>query len=159
MQYLTEHPADEYKGAQMRATACIYIYIFFKSSGGWMGKNKAKAPTLPRIGYMSCFDLTLPLQQQLAGCCYRAREHVDPVWSRRIRRGGDSHPEMPSSPGSVGLAPAHPLTKIQAQKSRPWSLPARLGPVTVHRTRWGVGPRRASSLARRRQSLFFGGAG
>ena len=23
-----------------------------------MGKNKAQAPTLPRIRYMSCFDLT-----------------------------------------------------------------------------------------------------
>ena len=27
------------------------------------------------------------------------------------------------------------------QKPRLWSLPARLGPVTVHTTRWGVGPR------------------
>ena len=26
-----------------------------------------------------------------------------------------------------------------SQKPRLWSLPARLGPVTVHRTRWGVG--------------------
>ena len=47
-------------------------------------------------------------------CCYRAREHVDPAWSRRTRHGGDSHPEMSSSPGSVGLARAHPLTKTQA---------------------------------------------
>ena len=45
-----------------------------------------------------------------------------------------SHPEMPSSPGSVGLARAHLLTK-----PRLWSLSARLGPVTVHPTRWGVG--------------------
>ena len=28
--------------------------------------------------------------------------------------GGDSHPEMSSSPGIVGLARAHPLTKTQA---------------------------------------------
>ena len=42
-------------------------------------------------------------------CCYRAREHVDPAWSRRIRHGGDSHPEMSSSPGSVGLARATDL--------------------------------------------------
>ena len=68
-------------------------------------------------------------------CCYRAREHVDPARSRRIRHGGDSHPEMPSSPGSVGLARAHPQ-----QKPRLWSLSARLGPVTVHPTRWDVGP-------------------
>ena len=31
--------------------------LFFKSSGGWV-KIKLKAPTLPRIRYMSCFDLT-----------------------------------------------------------------------------------------------------
>ena len=42
---------------------------------------------------------------------------------------------MPSSPGSVGLARALPISK-----PRLWSLPARLGPVTVHPTRWGVGP-------------------
>ena len=59
-------------------------------------------------------------------CCYRAREHVDPAWSRRIRHGGDSHPEM-SSPGSVGLAQAHPLTKTQAMEPsrQTWS---RYGP-------------------------------
>ena len=56
-------------------------------------------------------------------CWYRAREHVDPAWSRRIRHGGDSDPEMPLSPGSVGLARAHPL------KPRLRSLPAGLGPV------------------------------
>ena len=49
-------------------------------------------------------------------CCYRAREHVDPARSRRIRHGGDSHPEISSSPGSVGLARAHPLTKTQAME-------------------------------------------
>ena len=49
-------------------------------------------------------------------CCYRAREHVDPACSRRIRHGGDSHPEPSSSPGSVGLARPHPLTKTQAMK-------------------------------------------
>ena len=42
-------------------------------------------------------------------CCYRAREHVDPAWSRRIRHGGDSHLETSSFPGSVGLARAHYL--------------------------------------------------
>ena len=30
------------------------------------------------------------------------------------------------------------------QKPRLWRLPARRGPVTVHPTRWGVGPRRSS---------------
>ena len=68
-------------------------------------------------------------------CCYRACGHVDPASSRKIRCGGDSHPEPPSSPGSVGLTRAHPL-----KNPRLWSLPARIGPVTVHPTRWGVGP-------------------
>ena len=49
-------------------------------------------------------------------CCYRARVHVDPAWSRRITHGGDSHPEMSSSPGSVGLARAHPLTETLAME-------------------------------------------
>ena len=35
---------------------------------------------------------------------------------RYVRHGGDSHPEMPSSPGSVGLARAHPLTSTQAME-------------------------------------------
>ena len=87
---------------------------------------------------MSCFDLThAPVATAArAAATELAREHVDPAWSRRIRHGGDSHPEMSSSPGSssVGLARAHPQ-----QKPRLWSLPARLGPVTVHPTRWGVG--------------------
>ena len=34
---------------------------------------------------------------------YRATEHVDPTWSRKIRCGGDSHPETPSSPGGDAL--------------------------------------------------------
>ena len=49
-------------------------------------------------------------------CCYRAREHVNPARSRRIRHGGGSHPEMSSFPCSVGLARAHPLTKTQAME-------------------------------------------
>ena len=49
-------------------------------------------------------------------CCYRARGHVDPTSSRNIRCDGDSHPETPSSPGSVGLARVHPLTQTQAME-------------------------------------------
>ena len=47
----------------------------------------------------------------MSRCCYRAREHVDP-----IRHGGDSHPEMSFSPGSVELARVHPLTKTHAME-------------------------------------------
>ena len=64
-----------------------------------------------------CFNLTRRSRcNSSSRCCYRAREHVDPTWSRKIRCGGDSHPETPSSPGSVGLARAHPLTKTQAME-------------------------------------------
>ena len=83
-----------------------------------MGKNTSKAPTLSRIRYM-CFNLTLRSRcNSSSRCCYRVHEHVDPTWSRKIRCSGDNHPETPSSPGSVGLARAHPLTK-----PRLWSLP------------------------------------
>ena len=36
--------------------AYFFMSLFFSSSGGWV--KKAQAPTLPRIRYMSCFDLT-----------------------------------------------------------------------------------------------------
>ena len=63
---------------------------------------------------MSCVNLTRRFRcNSGSSCCYRAREHVDPTSSRKIRCGGDSHPEMPSSPGSVGLARAHPQTNTQ----------------------------------------------
>ena len=39
---------------------------------------------------------------------------------------------------SVGLAQAHLLTKTMAMRKQP---SAGLGPVTVHPTHWGVGPR------------------
>ena len=41
-------------------------------------------------------------------------------------------------PGSVGLAQAHPLTIPPAMREQP---PAGLGPVVVHPTHSGVGPR------------------
>ena len=52
---------------------------------------------------MSCFNLTRCSRCNRSWrCCHRAREHVDPTWSRKIRCIRDSHPETPSSPGSVG---------------------------------------------------------
>ena len=67
-----------------------------------------------------------------------------------------SHPEMPSSPGSVGLARAYPLIKIQAMEPsrQTWSsygppyplgrwssevlLDKALSPVLVCRDRWNL---------------------
>lgn len=51
----------------------------------------------------------------------------------RIRCGGDSHPGRTLSSGGAGPVQAHALTKTQAM-----SLPAGLGPATIHPTRWGV---------------------
>ena len=83
---------------------------------GWMGKNKAQAPTLAHTKYMfSCVNLTRRSRcNSSSRCCYRVPGDDDPTGSREIRCGGDGHPEMPSSPGSVGLARARPLTKTQA---------------------------------------------
>ena len=51
-----------------------------------------------------CFDLT---HSPVATAAARAAA---------TGHGGDSHPETSSSPGTVGLARAHPLTKIQAME-------------------------------------------
>ena len=45
-------------------------------------------------------------------------------------------------PGSVGLAQAHPLTDPSTMRKQP---SAGLGPVTVHPTHSGVGPRDGAS--------------
>ena len=42
--------------AYVRYDPLFFFFLFFILRR--MGKNKAEAPTLPRIRYMSCFDLT-----------------------------------------------------------------------------------------------------
>ena len=93
------------------------FYYYFFSSGGWI-KIKLKLPHFHVcIRYINVFRFNPRSRcNSSSRCCYRAREHVDPAWSRRIRHGGDIHPEMSSSPGSVGLARARPLTKKQAME-------------------------------------------
>ena len=55
----------------------------------WVGGGNGATPTLARIRYM-CFNLTRRSRcNSSSRCCYRAREHVDPTWSRKIRCGGD----------------------------------------------------------------------
>ena len=91
------------------------------------GNNKA--PVLPPIKYTCQFNPMLPLLQQLAlplpGAC-ACRPGLIPRDLVRWRQ--------PTGDALVWLARAHPLTE-----PRLWSLPARLCPVTVHPTRWGVG--------------------
>ena len=50
---------------------------------------------------------------------------------------------MPSFPGSVGLAQTHPLRNTNPRFG---AFPARLGPVTVYPTRWGVAPQIRDSM-------------
>ena len=73
----------------------LFIYLFFFIINS-------------RIRYM-CFDFTYALVATAAGA-------TAATGLRTIRHGGDSHPEPSSSPASVGLARAHPLTKTQAMK-------------------------------------------
>ena len=70
----------------------------YASSGFRSRKNKRP----------SCTRLILALKKQYWYCTQ--------VVLVRIRHGGDSHPEMSSSPGSVGLARAHPRTKTQSME-------------------------------------------
>ena len=91
---------------------CLFVFILRR-----MGKNKALSSHTSTYQIHVVFRFNLRSRcNRSSRCCYRAREHVDPAWSRRIGHGGDSHPEMSSSPGSVGLARAHPLTKPQAME-------------------------------------------
>ena len=86
----------------------IFIFIILRR----MGKNTASAPTLPRIRFMY-FDLT---HAPVAATARAAATGPVSMSTRPDPEGSDtveirSHPEMSSSPGSVGLARAHPLTK------------------------------------------------
>ena len=100
----------------------FFLFKIFPPPGGWV-KIKPKLPH---------FHISDTCRAAATGRVSMSTR-PDP---RRIWHSGHSHLKMPSSPGSVGLARAYPLTKTQAME-----LPARLGPVTVHPTRWGVGPR------------------
>ena len=112
----------------------LLLSFFFFSILRRMGKNKA--PTLPRIRYM-CFDLThtpvATAARAAATGLVSMSTRPDPEGSGTVEIATRTCPRLRVV---VGLARAHPLTK-----PRLWSLPARLGPVTVHPTRWGVGPR------------------
>ena len=115
---------------------CLFVFVFFKSSRGW-AKIRLKL-TLPRIRNMSWFDLTH------APVATSASAAATGLVSMSIR------PDLEGS-GTVDIAIRRcPRLRVvwdlreltHQQKPRLWSLPARLGPVTVHPTHWGVGPRK-----------------
>ena len=113
-------PASPYKQPTVRLLrepfGCSEDLFFSRQ----MGKNKrSEAPTLPRIRYMSCVNFSRRSRcYSSSRYCYQERVRIDSTWSREIPCGGDSQPEMPSSPGSVGLARAHPLTTQARVPSR-----------------------------------------
>ena len=82
----------------------LFIYLLFFILLRRMGKNKSLSSHTSTYQIHVVFRFNPPSRcNNSSRCCYRAREHVDPAWSRRIRHGEDIHPEMSSSPGSVGL--------------------------------------------------------
>ena len=83
-----------------------------------MGKKKLKLPHLHVYMYQIHVVFRFNPRSRCNSCSHAAatgrvacRPNLIP---RDPVRGGESHPEMPSSPGSVGVARAHPLTKAQA---------------------------------------------
>ena len=98
---------------------------------------------------MSCFDLTH------APVATAARAAATGLVSMSTRPG-------PEGSGTVEIATRRcPRLRVvwdlreltHQQKPRLWSLPARLGPVTVHPTRWGVGP---TKIAKSKLDIVFG---
>ena len=73
-----------HSNSSTRIPAHKFVSSFmFLSSGGWV-KTKLKLPHFHVSKYMCQFNPTLPLQQELALCCCRAREHVElPARPRR----------------------------------------------------------------------------
>ena len=123
---------------------CFFLFFCFLSSGGWV-IIKLKLPHFhvsDTCRVLSCFDLPH------APVATAARAAATGLVSMSTH-GGDSHPEMPSSPGSVGLARAHPLTKTQAmepsrQTRSGYGPPYRLG-------RWSSQRRSGEDVGHRRQ--------
>ena len=58
----------------------VFFFLFVFLILRRMAKNKAEDPTLPRIRFMSCFDLAQRSRcNSSSRCYYRAREHDDPT--------------------------------------------------------------------------------
>ena len=110
--------------ARLRPTIVFGVFFFL-----FLRRMSKNLPKLPRIKYMSCVPLTRCSRCNGSSRCRCYLVRRDPLRC-------DSRPDIPSSPGGVGLARAQAITKTQAMK------PSRQtrGPVTAHPTRWGVGP-------------------
>ena len=91
----------------------VFLFLILRR----MGKNKARAPTLPRIRYM-CANL-IRRSRCNSSSHYVATGRVGMSTRPGPERSGAVKTATPSSPGSVGLlrlARAHPLTKTRAME-------------------------------------------
>ena len=75
-----------------------------------MGKNKNSAY---QIHIVFRFN-PRSRRNRSSRCCYRAREHVDPAGSRRIRHGGDRHYEQVPGISSTKHKPKHKYERTRA---------------------------------------------
>ena len=95
----------------------IYIYIYVYSSSGGLVKIKLLLTTFPRSNFLSCVNLTYSSRCNISTLLL-ALGHVEQIRlaPERGRFGGGSRAGESSPPCSVGLARAHPLTKIEAMR-------------------------------------------
>ena len=113
---------------QSGAQFLFFFFFFFLQSSGGCSKIRLKHPHFPRTkSHVECqFNPTLPLQQAAHTAptrrAWACRPDLIPERSGavEIRR----HSDTPSSPGSVGLARDHPLTKTQAVEPSRRTLPS-----------------------------------
>ena len=95
----------------IQAGSSISLFFHFFSILRRMGKNKAGAPTLPRIRYMPCFDLThapvVTAARAAATGLVSMSTRPDPEGSGTVEIATRRCPRLRID--SVGLARAHPL--------------------------------------------------
>ena len=97
---------------------CAFLFFLFSSSGGWV-KIKLELPHFHVCIRYMCFDLT---HAPVATTARAAATGLVSMSTRPDLEGSGTVVEIAtrsqpsSSPGSVGLARAHPLTKTQAMK-------------------------------------------
>ena len=88
---------------------------------------------------MSCVNLTRRSRcNSGVRCCYRAREHVDPTWSRKTRYGGDSHPETSSPTNKNPGYGAFPPDSVQLRSTLPVgaSVLCRMASTIINKPKW-----------------------
>ena len=115
------------EAGQQEGSWRVFLYLFLLCNWFWHESDQVYliwAKTLKRklqlshflVSYTCCrvsvwTDATVATAARAKAA---AERDADKTWPRKFTCGGDNHPETPSTPGSVGLARGHPLTKNQA---------------------------------------------